>query len=122
MTDSKLHIAERQVDDVTILTLTGEVMQEDGDLAIRRAVHDLISRGRVKIVVDLGGVTHMDSSGIGMLAAKLKTARESGGDLRLLNLTRRSQRILGMMKLTTTFETFEDEAAAVQSFSSGPRG
>lgn len=117
MTDSKLHIAERQVDDVTILTLTGEVMQDDGDLAIRSAVHDLISRGCVKIVVDLGGVTHIDSSGIGMLAAKLKTVRESGGDLRLLNLTRRSQRILGMMKLTTTFETFEDETAAVQSFS-----
>ncbi len=122
MTDSKLHIVERQVDDVTILTLTGEVMQDDGDLAIRHAIHDLIGRGRVKIVVDLGGVTHIDSSGIGMLAAKLKTVRESGGDLRLLNLTRRSQRILGMMKLTTTFEMFEDEAAAVQSFSSGPRG
>lgn len=122
MNDSKLHIAERQVDEVTILTLTGEVMQEDGDLAIRRAVHDLISRGCVKIVVDLGGVTYIDSSGIGMLAAKLKTVRESGGDLRLLNLTRRSQRILGMMKLTTTFQTFEDESAAVQSFSSGPHG
>lgn len=122
MTDSKLHIAERQVDDVTILTLTGEVMQDDGDLAIRQTIHDLIGRGRVKIVVDLGGVTHIDSSGIGMLAAKLKTVRESGGDLRLLNLTRRSQRILGMMKLTTTFEMFEEEAAAVQSFSSGPRG
>lgn len=122
MTESRLHIAERQVDDVMILTLTGELMQDDGDLAIRRAVHELIGRGHVKIVVDLGGVTHIDSSGIGMLAAKLKTARESGGDLRLLNLTRRSQRILGMMKLTTTFETFEDETAAVQSFSSRPHG
>ena len=120
MTESKLSIVERQVEDVTVLILTGQILLDDGDLAFRRQVHDLISRGGVKIVVDLAGVTYIDSSGVGMMAAKLKTVRESGGDMRLLHLTGRSQRLLGMMKLMTAFETFEDEAAAVRSFSWRP--
>jgi anti-sigma B factor antagonist len=121
MPESKLSIVERQVDGVTVLILTGQILLDDGDLAFRRQVHDLISRGSVKIVVDLGGVTYIDSSGVGMMAAKLKTVRESGGDMRLVHLTSRSQRLLGMMKLMTVFETFEDEAAAVGSFTWRPR-
>jgi anti-sigma B factor antagonist len=96
------------------------MLLDDGDLAFGRCVRDLISRGRVRIVVDLGGVTFIDSSGVGMMAAKLKTVRESGGDMRLLHLTSRSQRLLGMMKLMTVFETFEDEASAVRSFAYRP--
>jgi anti-sigma B factor antagonist len=120
MTESQLNIAERQAGEVTVLTLVGQMLLDDGDLAFGRSVRDLISRGRVRIVVDLGGVTFIDSSGVGMMAAKLKTVRESGGDMRLLHLTSRSQRLLGMMKLMTVFETFEDEASAVRSFAYRP--
>ena len=120
MTESKLNIAERQAGEVTVLTLVGQMLLDDGDLAFGWHVRDLISRGRVRIVVDLGGVTYIDSSGVGMMAAKLKTVRESGGDMRLLHLTSRSQRLLGMMKLMTAFETFEDEASAVRSFAYRP--
>ncbi|MCA1559727.1 MAG: STAS domain-containing protein [Acidobacteria bacterium] len=121
MGESKLNIVERQVDDVMVVTLTGQILLDDGDLAFRRQVHDLIGRGCVRIVVDLAGVTYIDSSGVGMLAAKLKTVRESGGDMRLVHLTSRSQRLLGMMKLVTVFETFENEAEAVRSFTARPR-
>lgn len=120
MPESKLSIVERQVDGVTVLILTGQILLDDGDLAFRSQVHELISRGSVKIVVDLGGITYIDSSGVGMMAAKLKTVRESGGDIRLVHLTSRSQRLLGMLKLVTVFETFEDEAAAVGSFTWRP--
>lgn len=120
MPESKLSIVERQVDGVTVLILTGQILLDDGDLAFRSQVHELISRGSVKIVVDLGGVTYIDSSGVGMMAAKLKTVRESGGDMRLVHLTSRSQRLLAMLKLVTVFETFEDEAAAVGSFTWRP--
>jgi anti-sigma B factor antagonist len=113
---SKLNIAERQVDDVTVLTLVGEMLVDDGDLAFRRRIHDLVDKGRVKIVVDLAGVTYVDSSGVGMLAAKLKTVREKGGDIKLVHLTSRGQRLLGMLKILTIFETFDDEAAAVKSY------
>lgn len=120
MAEPKLTIAERQAEDVTVLTLSGQMLLDDGDLAFGRYIRDLVGRGRSRIVVDLAGVTYIDSSGVGMLAAKLKTVRESGGDMRLLHLTRRSQRLFGMLKLITVFESFDDEAAAVRSFASRP--
>jgi anti-anti-sigma factor len=117
---SKLNIVQRQTGDVTILILTGQMLLDDGDLAFARCVNDLISGGMVRIVLDLGGVTYIDSSGVGMLAGKLQHVRARGGDIRLLNLNSRSQRLLGMMKLMIVFERFEDEAAAVRSFSTRP--
>jgi anti-sigma B factor antagonist len=117
---SKLEIVESEMDGVALLTMTGQMLLDDGDLAFGRRVADLIGRGMVRIVVDLGGVTYIDSSGVGMMAAKLKQVRNKGGDMRLLHLSSRSQRLLGMMKLVTVFETFEDEQAAIRSFSARP--
>lgn len=113
---SKLHVAYRRVDDVTVLDLTGELTLDDGDLVLRRYIHSLLEQDRKKILLNLAGVTAMDSAGVGMLAAKLKTVREQHGDLKLLHLTTRSSRVLGMMKILTIFESFEDEALAVKSF------
>ena len=113
---SKLQIAERRVNDITVLDLTGEITLDDGDLALRRKVHELAGEGRVKILLDLAAVTFVDSAGVGMLVAKLKTVREKHGDIKLLNLTRRSYQLLGMMKILTVFESFDDEATAVRSF------
>ena len=116
MAESKLTIDERQAGDVTVLLLTGQMLLDDGDLAFRKRIHDLIDRGFAKIVLDLGGVTYIDSSGVGMLVAKLKTLKEKGGDMKLLNLNRRAESLLGMLKLLILFEAFQDEAAAVRSF------
>jgi anti-sigma B factor antagonist len=116
MTTSKLDIDQRDEGEVTVLTLAGQITLDDGDLLFRSCVHDLIDRGRTKLVVDLGKVTYIDSAGVGMLAAKLKTVRENGGDLRLARLTSRSQRLFGMMKLILAFETFDDQPAAVKSY------
>ena len=116
MTDSRLTIDERQSGDVTVLLLTGQMLLDDGDLAFRKRIHDLIDRGFTKVVLDLGGVTYIDSSGVGMLVAKLKTLKAKGGDMKLLNLNRRAESLLGMLKLLILFETFQDEAAAVRSF------
>jgi anti-sigma B factor antagonist len=116
MLASKLDIQERDVDDVTVMTLTGQITLDDGDLLFRRHVHALLDRGRTKILADLAGVTIIDSSGIGMMAAKLKTVREKGGDLKLVRLTSRNQHLLGLLKLRTVFDVHEDEAAALKSF------
>ena len=116
MADSKLNIVERESGDVTILELTGQILLDDGDLVIREKVHDLVGRGRTKLIVSLGGVTYIDSAGVGMLAGKLKTLRERGGDMKLLHLTTRGQRLFGMMKLHLMFEIFDDEAMAVKSY------
>ena|ERR1700752_1849158 len=119
MAESKLRMEERHVDDVTVLILTGQILMDDGDLAFGKRIQDLMGRGRAKIVLDLGGVTYIDSSGVGMLVAKLKTLKDRSGNIKLLHLTSRSESLLGMLKLLIVFETFQDEGAAVRSFA-GP--
>lgn len=115
-TASKLLIEERRTGDVTVLALSGEMLVDDGDLALRQRIHELIDQGQVKILVDLAGVTHIDSAGVGMLVAKQKTVRERGGDVKLMHLTNRSQRLLALMKLVSVFEVFESEDEAIQSY------
>jgi anti-sigma B factor antagonist len=122
MSASKLHIEERPLDDVTLLVLTGEMLLDDGDLLFRKHIHELIDRGRMKILVDLAGVTYIDSSGVGMMAAKLKTVRDKGGDIRLLRLNARGHRLFSVAKLHTVFEIFNDDAMAVRSFEHRPHG
>jgi len=116
MAESRLHIASKRVGTVTVLTLAGQMTLDDGDLAFRQQVHDLLDQGLTRIVVDLAGLTYVDSSGVGMLAGKLKTVRDAGGDMKLVHVESKNQRVLGMMKLLSTFEVFDEEVAAVQSF------
>jgi anti-sigma B factor antagonist len=113
---SKLHIVERRVGDVTVLEVSGEMTLDDGDLVFRKKIHDLLAEGRVKILLELGGLTKIDSAGVGMLVAKLKMTREHHGEMKLLHLTSRSSRVFGMMRILTAFETLEDEAQAIESF------
>ena len=117
---SKLQIEERQVEDVTVLVLSGEMLLDDGDLAFKRRVDALLETSRVKILVDLADVTQIDSSGVGMMVAQLKKVQRRGGDIRLLRLNSRGQRLFGLLKLKSTFETYEDEALAVRSFTRRP--
>lgn len=116
MAESKLTIDERHAGDVTTLLLRGQMLLDDGDLAFGDRIHDLVNRGIAKVIVDLGGVTYIDSSGVGMLVAKLKTLKERGGDLKLVNLSPRAESLFGMLKLFIVFERFDDEAAALRSF------
>jgi anti-anti-sigma factor len=113
---SKLAIAEREAGNVTVLTLTGQLVLDDGDLVFRKRIHELVDRGRTQLVVDMSGVTYIDSAGVGMIVGKLKTVRERGGDMKLLNLNTRGLRILGISKLLLIFETFDNEAQALKSF------
>lgn len=120
LTMSKLQIEERIVEDVTVLVLTGQILLDDGDLAFKRHVDGLVNSSRVKILLDLDGVTYIDSSGVGMMVAQLKAVQRRGGDIRLLRLNSRGQRLFSLLKLRSTFETFEDEPLAVRSFQRRP--
>jgi anti-sigma B factor antagonist len=122
MADSKLQIDERETGGVTVLTLTGQMLLDDGDLAFGRLVNDLLRRDRVKILVDLADVTAIDSSGVGMMVAKLKDLRKRGGDMRLLRLTSAGHRLFNVLRLKTTFEVFDDEVAALRSYEFRPHG
>jgi anti-sigma B factor antagonist len=114
---SKLAIGERQVGDVVVVSLTGEITLDDGDLKFGRRIDELLKKGQRKILVDLGGVTYIDSAGVGMMVFEFKAAHNSGGALKLLNLTGHSNRLLSTVKLKSVFEVFEDEAMAIRSFS-----
>ena len=116
MAESKLTIEERHAADVTVLVLTGQMLLDDGDLAFGKRISDLIDRGCAKIVLDFGGVTYIDSSGVGMIVFQLKTLKQKGGDMKLLHLNPRAESLFGMLKLLMMFDRFEDEAAAVRSF------
>jgi anti-sigma B factor antagonist len=113
---SRLRIGEQRVGDITVLTLCGEIRGDDGDIAFGRRVDELLKQGRVQIVVNLADVTNIDSSGVGILVAKLKMVHQQGGAMKLSNLTARSYHQLDMLKIRGMFEIFEDEASAEQSF------
>jgi anti-sigma B factor antagonist len=114
--ESKLAIDERQVGDVVVVSLKGEIALDDGDLKFGRWIDDLLKKGQRKILVDLAGVTYIDSAGVGMMVFEFKAAYGNGGALKLLNLTQKLQDLLTITKLLTVFDVYESEAEALNSF------
>ena len=109
-------ITERAVGDVTVLELDGRLVLYEGETDLKTVINDLVSRGRTKIILDLKNVTYIDSAGVGMIIAKYVSVRRAGGDVKLLNLSRRSVRVMTITRLLEVFETFDSEKEAVQSF------
>ncbi len=111
-----LNIKQRQAGDVVILDLDGEVRIGDSATALRSAIRDLVAGGSKNILLNLGGVKYIDSSGIGELIANYTTAGRAGGHLKLLNLTEKVQDLLVITKLLTVFDVYESEPEALSSF------
>lgn len=111
-----LRLTSRQVGDVTVVDAAGKLMLGDGTSAFRDLVRDLMTRSHNKILVNLGDVSYIDSSGIGELVSGFTTLTNQGGQLKLLNLNKRVRDLLQITKLYTVFEVYDDEAAAVRSF------
>jgi anti-sigma B factor antagonist len=113
---AELDLNERQAGDVTILDLSGTERMGEGAVALRNSIRGLIEGGKKKILLNLGGVKNFDSSGIGELIANYTTLSRDGGQLKLLNLTEKIQNLLVITKLLTVFDSFENEADALNSF------
>ena len=113
---TRMRIVERRIGNVTILQLIGRLELEDGDIVLRDAVNHLVEAGRAKLVLDMKEVTRMDSAGIGMLVSKYLTCRRGGGMLKILHPTERTDHLMDVTKLTTVFEIFDNEEAAIRSF------
>ena len=107
----------RQVDGVTIVDLSGRITLGEGSVVLRDTVRDLLGKGQKKILLNLGDVSYIDSSGIGELVSAYTTVRNQSGDLRLLNLTKKVHDLLQITKLYTVFDVKDDEMSAVKSFS-----
>ena len=106
----------RQVNGVSIVDLSGRITLGEGSVLLRDTVRDLIAKGQKKILLNLGDVTYIDSSGIGELVSAFTTVRNHGGELKLLNLTKKVHDLLQITKLYTVFDVKDDEAAAVGAF------
>lgn len=113
-----MQIEERAAADVTVLDLKGKMTLGEGDELLKDKINSLAMQGRRKILLNLADVPYIDSAGLGEIVRTYTTISRQGGQLKLLNLTKRIEDLLSITKLLTVFETYEDEADAVRSFSS----
>ncbi len=111
-----LKVSTRQVDGVSIVDCSGRITLGEGSVVLRDTVKDLLSKGQKKILLNLGDVNYIDSSGIGELVSAYTTVKNQGGELKLLKLTKKVHDLLQITKLYTVFDVKDDEAAAVKSF------
>lgn len=109
-------IKVRQHSGLTILDASGKITIGAGDVALREAVHGALDAGATKLLINLGDVTTMDSSGIGELVSAYTTVTNRGGQLKLVNLPSKVEDILQITQLATVFEIFDDEEEALSSF------
>jgi len=107
----------RQIDGVTIVDLSGRITLGEGSVILRDTVKDLLGKGQKKILLNLGDVSYIDSSGIGELVSAFTSVRNQGGELKLLHLTKKVHDLLQITKLYTVFDVKDDEAAAIGAFS-----
>lgn len=113
-----MKITERKIGDVTVLDIEGKILLGEGNVQLKRKIDELVERNEIKVVLNLDQVPYMDSGGLGEIVRSYTTATRVGGNLKLLNSTKRISDLLTITKLITVFEVFESEEAAVQSFDS----
>jgi len=111
-----LKTSNRQVDGVTIVDLSGRIVLGEGSEILRESLRDLVSRGQKKLLLNLGDVNYIHSSGLGALVSGYTSLTGQQGQLKLLNLTSKVHDLLQITKLLTVFEVFDDETSALKSF------
>ena len=112
-----MQLEERVTGDVAIIKVTGDItLNKGGDVLLKDKVQSLIQQGHKNLVIDLSGVSYVDSAGLGELVQAYATTKNRGGALKLLNVTKRLRDLLDVTKLLTVFDTFESESDALASF------
>jgi anti-sigma B factor antagonist len=111
-----LYIHERRERDVAVLDLKGSIRINGGTLALHRSIRCLVDEGKTKILLNLAGVSHIDSTGLGELISSYVTLSNKGGQIKLVHLTERLRDIMTITKLLTVFDVYEDEPDALASF------
>ena len=111
-----MQISERVLGDVMVLDLKGKITLGEGDELLKDKVNSLVNQGHRKIILNLADVPYLDSAGLGEVVRAYTTVSRQGGNLKLLNLTKRITDLLAITKLLTVFETFDSEADALRSY------
>ncbi|MEO8436107.1 MAG: STAS domain-containing protein [Pyrinomonadaceae bacterium] len=113
---AELNMKERQAGDVTVLDMDGKITIGEGSVALRSAIRRLLEEGKKKVLLNLAGVSYIDSSGIGELVSSYTAINKDGGQLKLLNLTQKTLELLTITKLLTVFDVYESEPEAMNGF------
>ncbi|TAK16131.1 MAG: anti-sigma factor antagonist [Acidobacteria bacterium] len=111
-----MQIEQRAVGSVVILDLKGKITLGEGDEALKDKINSLILQGHKKMLLNFGDVPYIDSAGLGEIVRTYTTVSRQGGQLKLVNLTKRITDLLSITKLLTVFETFDNEAEALKSY------
>jgi anti-sigma B factor antagonist len=106
----------REHNEVTVIALSSSMMGGPDAATLSVLLHELIEKGKKKVVVDLAQVKFMNSSGLGILIGGLTTVRNAGGDLKLANVSEKIQTLLVVTKLNTIFEQYGSVEKAIESF------
>ena len=106
----------REIGDVTLIDVSGRITLGEGSAMLREMLRDLLGKGQKKIVLNLGDVSYIDSSGIGELVSGYTPVKNQGGELKLLNLTKKVHDLIQITKLYTVFDVHSDEVTVVRSF------
>ena len=109
-------IEERVIGDVTILDLKGKMTLGEGDELLKDKINSLIHQGQKKLLLNLEGVPYIDSAGLGEIVRTYTTVSRQGGNLKMVNLTKRITDLLSITKLLTVFDVYDDEPEALSSF------
>jgi anti-sigma B factor antagonist len=112
-----MQLEQRVVGQVAVVKVIGDItLNKGGDVLLKDKVQSLIQQGYTSMLLDLSGVSYVDSAGLGELVQAYATTKNRGGALKLLNVTKRLRDLLVVTKLLTVFDTFENEAEALGSF------
>jgi len=112
-----MQIEERTVGSVKVLDVKGQITLSDGGTMLKDKINSVVSQGSKHILINLGDVSYVDSSGLGELVGAYTTVTRAGGRLKLENMTKKMYDLMTITKLLTVFETFDTEQEAVNSFS-----
>ena len=111
-----LQISEKQIEGVTVLDFVGRITLGDESNQVRIKIKEMLGKGKSQIVLDLAGVSNIDSVGLGTLVSGYTSAQNQGATLKLANLTKRFRELLNITKLVTIFDTYDSVDDAVKSF------
>jgi anti-sigma B factor antagonist len=111
-----LQIKEKQINGVSVLDLAGRITLGDESNQVYLKIKEMLGKGASQIVLNLAGVRHIDSAGLGTLVSGYTSAQNLCATLKLANLTKRFRELLNITKLVTIFETYDNVDDAVKSF------
>ena len=108
----------REVGDITVIDMDGRITLGEGSALVRDLIRESLAKGRRKILMNLAGISYIDSTGLGELVSGYRLVKSEGGDLKLLNLTKKINDLLQITRLYTVFDIHNQESQAIASFHS----